>query len=293
MWWMAMAWASPTPIDRTLDTVGRSVRIEVVCGAVTVRGGAGEGVRVKGTVDTPDSVSFEAGRLEVERQRRGDEPCVDLTIDVPATASLELSAESATLTVDGVGGSVEVETVSGSITVRGAARRIEVSAVSGPITIDGGAPDVEAGTVSGSIRLRNTMPMASVELGTVSGSISVSGALAPGGSVEAGAHSGSIDARFPADLDADLDVATLSGRVQNVFGDRAGQGTGSVELATFSGSIRVDRDEGVAPPAPPAPPPPPPGTVLRPPAPAPDAPPAPDAAPGPDAPPAPPAPRAP
>src|SRR5262245_7162542 len=106
MWWIVAAASAATSVDRSLDAPGEpTVSVSAPCGAIRISGSNRATVRVTGTVGDDQDVeaSVDAGRVTVEvaEDRAG---CVDLALDVPAGASLELEGVSTSLTVDGVRG---------------------------------------------------------------------------------------------------------------------------------------------------------------------------------------------
>lgn len=280
MWWtIATALASGVPYEQTIDAPGHSVEIEVICGDLRIVGRDGEGVHVVGTLDAPDLLLARPGRIEPTR-RKGKDTCVHLTVEVPGDATLDVTAVSASVDVAKVTGVLKIESVSGSIAVAGTPRSLDATVVSGSVTLEGAMPQVRAGSVSGPVTLVTTAPMSSVELTSVSGPVAVTGPLASGGRLEGSSHSGAVKAVLPSDLDARIELSTMSGPRVNEFGsDTVGHGTGTVKLSTFSGPVSAIRSSATTPPTEDAPPPPdaPPSGEDAPPPPAPST--------GPDAPP--------
>lgn len=266
LWFVAAAFAA-TSVERSLDASrDAAVTLSAPCGTVRVTGGDRAGVRITGTIADERDFSAEvvAGRVRVDVS--GHDPhepgCVDLLVELPAGANVEVEGISTSFTFDGVTGEIEAETVSGDLTVTGAPRSVEAESVSGAVTVKGAAQDAElasvsgavvaegvggelsAETVSGSVTVTAGSPLAEVELSAVSGDVTFSGALAPAGRLEAATHSGRLRIRLPADTDAALSQSSFSGRIRDVFGRGdelvLGQGKGRIELSTFSGDIEVE-----------------------------------------------------
>ena len=246
MWWIVAAASAATQVDSTLDAPGEpTVTVSAPCGTVRVVGSDRATVHVVGTVGDGQAfeTAFASGRVKVDVDETGG--CPDLTIEVPAVASLELQGVATSFTVDGLRGGVDAETISGSIRVTGGVRRLELESVSGTVFAEGASGTVTMETVSGSIELVRASALTHVELTTVSGGITFDGALAAAGRLEASTHSGILRVRLPAATDARLSQTTFSGRIHNAFGTEGdfvlGAGTGRIELSTFSGDVEVER----------------------------------------------------
>ncbi len=281
----ALVWALPAlaqqPIDETRE-VDRdaTIIIEVLAGSVTVETWNKNEVRITGTLDPKaDELRIDGGggRLEIaveypDRIRDIDQGS-DLRIRVPEQADVEISTVSADVTVDGVRGDVDVETVSGEVGVRGEPAELEVESVSGVLDIDvetdtaslacvsgdlkvrGVRRDLECAVVSGTIEVDAGKDMTSLECETVSGDITVRGELPRKADWSLSAHSGDITVLLGGDVDAEFEIATFSGEINDVFGHQArrtskyapgneleatvGDGSASVEIEAFSGEVTV------------------------------------------------------
>jgi DUF4097 and DUF4098 domain-containing protein YvlB len=121
--------------------------------------------------------------------------------------------------------------------VRGVRRELECSVVSGSIEVDAGKD------------------MTSLECETVSGDITVRGELPRQADWSLSAHSGDITVLLSGDVDAEFEIETFSGEINDVFGHQAhrtskyapgseleatvGDGSASVEIEAFSGEVSV------------------------------------------------------
>jgi len=185
---------------------------------------------------------------------------VDYEIQVPNGATV--SAQVAT-------GSIRAERLNGDVTLSGDSASLEARninnahvharTVSGPITladITGG--HVEIGTGSGKVSLNNvTGP--SVTVNTTSSPISYDGDFGGGGAYRLSSHSGPIDVALPASASVEVKAESVNGNVQNDFPLQqkthsdftpkvgrsfqgfANSGSSSVQLHSFSGTIRVKK----------------------------------------------------
>lgn len=198
-----------------------------------------------------------------------------LELHVPRAASLDVNVVSAPLVIDGMdGGSIEVQSVSGRSRINARTPSLEVNSVSGGIEQAGRAARAELRTVSGDIlapvlggtvnlqtvsgRIQaNGGPWQQLTLSTVSGDVQLGGALAPGGSLDIDSMSGDVQLQLPADTAATLHAASFSGDLRSDFGKpteaehgpgsslevRLGSGSGKIKIETFSGDLRVRRQD--------------------------------------------------
>ena len=198
-----------------------------------------------------------------------------LELHVPRAASLDVDVISAPLVIDGMdGGSIQVNTVSGKARINARTPSLKVDSVSGGIeqaghaeqaalqTVSGEilAPalgrDVELQTISGRIQA-NGGPWQKLTLSTVSGDVQLIGALATGGSIGIDSMSGDVQLQLPANTSASLHASSFSGDLRSDFGTpkepehgpgssldvRLGAGAGKVNIETFSGDLRVRKQD--------------------------------------------------
>jgi hypothetical protein len=196
-----------------------------------------------------------------------------LELHVPKAASLDINVVSAPLVIDGMdGGSIEVNTVSGkarinartpSLTVdsvsggieqAGHAEKAELQTVSGEILAPSLGAHVELQTISGRIQASGG-PWQKLSLSTVSGDVQLTGGLTTGGSIDVDSMSGDVQLQLPANTDASLHASSFSGNLRSDFGTptqpehgpgsaldtRLGNGQGKINIETFSGDLRVRR----------------------------------------------------
>lgn len=279
----ALLWASPSladvAVDRTVPTVSDAfVEIEVLAGTVEVVGTDRDQVTVTGTIgDEVEELRVEShgNRVEIEvelpRRSRGRVD-VDLRIEVPRRASLEVESVSAKVSVERVEGDLEVETVSGGIEITGPAAMAEIETVSGTVRASGPFDELSASSVSGSMRLRDvngpivaSTVSSGIELSgsfahrteaeAVSGKIVLSGTVGAKARIDLSSHSGAVIVSIPRTTSARFDVETFSGGIDNELGPRAertsrygpgrtlrfslGDGEASVRLHSFSGGVTL------------------------------------------------------
>ena len=182
---------------------------------------------------------------------------------------LVFDTQSGSIESAGTSGPLSIDTGSGSVRVAGAMGALEVDTGSGEVTVDGVAGDrVLVDTGSGSVRATD-IRSESVEVDTGSGRITLLAVDAPdivvdtgSGSVEVDlladvqrlevdTGSGGVTLRVPADLGARIEADTGSGSIdvevpindgtrrRSHLRGAIGDGRGSIQVDTGSGSIRV------------------------------------------------------
>ena len=92
-------------------------------------------------------------------------------------------------------------------------------------------------TVSGEIRIAGRYER--LRISSVTGPVAFSGDIVRGGALDVDTHSGTVDLGFTPNLSADVDIATISGRIDNAFNKRApiaGREGRGQELAFMAGT---------------------------------------------------------
>jgi DUF4097 and DUF4098 domain-containing protein YvlB len=194
-----------------------------------------------------------------------------LEVRVPHAASLEVHTVSAPVDVDGMdgrsiqvgsvsgrvhlgvrAGSVRADTVSGDIDLAGTAHEFEAQTVSGDVQAATLGGNANAQTVSGAVLLRGGA-MGKVNLGTVSGRIQLQAAVATDAAWKIDSMSGDVRLSLPTDASARIKADTFSGDLHSDFGKatgsdhgpgehldtRAGQGSGTITVNSFSGDVHI------------------------------------------------------
>ncbi len=194
-----------------------------------------------------------------------------LELHVPRAASIDVNVISAPLVVDGLtGGNIKINTISGNARINAHALSLEVDSVSGSIELSGHAEQASLQTVSGEIlapalgnkaKLQTISgriqaaggPWRKISLSTVSGDLQLAGGVAAGGNVDIDSMSGDVQLRLPANTSATLRASSFSGNLHSDFGTptqaehgpgssleaRLGAGDGKIHIETFSGDLRV------------------------------------------------------
>ncbi len=212
-------------------------------------------------------------------EHRHDNSSVTYTLTIPRGAMLRVKSISGDVRVSTVDGELRAETVSGNVEVSQAGALDAAKSVSGDVTVKGAASagTLGAGSVSGDVSLWNVKARA-IEGSTVSGdvtlndvtcervggksvsgSIKFSGTLAKSGRYALQSHSGDVWVKVPAtagfevsassfsgDIDSQLPLTVRFGGTDEPRGPRRqairgtyGDGSATLELTSFSGSIRI------------------------------------------------------
>lgn len=229
-----------------------------------------------------DELEFEATerhvRIEVDRPkgkyRHGDADDAILTLRVPKGARLIIDTVSADINVNGARGEQRLESVSGDVETQAFDAPVSLASVSGDVTIagNGGKALVKTENVSGSATVSGvrgsyegevvsgnisaTVAAAQhLSVGSVSGDIDIRADLAPTARVEMESISGVISLILKPPVNADFDIESFSGDIENCFGQKArdtskytpgselnftqGSGGARVEIRTLSGEISI------------------------------------------------------
>src|SRR5581483_7609899 len=148
--------------------------------------------------------------------------------------------------ISSVSGNVEVSGVSGELRARSVSGEVKVKSVSGSVNASSVSGDVEVEEVVGAASAKSTS-------GNVEAAIS---RLEGGEKIEFASVSGNVQVRLPSNLDAEIDLSTLSGSLRTDFpitieearfgpGRRArgrvGNGSRSLRLSSTSGNVSLLR----------------------------------------------------
>jgi len=267
--------------ERTPFPAEGLVKVVNISGLIDVTGWDENEVELTGDLGSGSELTFnvrgEQLLVEVNAdgggRYRGPAPS-SLRLRVPRSASLDLAAVSADITVDGSEGvNVRAESVSGDVDVRAATQRLDLSSVSGDVdfrgsserssvesvsgdlSIDGASGDLVVSVVSGDVELRG----GDFRLGrfeSVSGSLDLTLGLENDGRLTVESMSGGVTVNFPRAQTGDFRVQTFSGDIRSDFGSSQkasrgpgtrlvhaeGDGTATIRIENFSGDVRLNRD---------------------------------------------------
>jgi len=262
---------------RPLDADG-SVRVFLLNGSVRVTGWSRDSVAVSGTIAAGHDLFMGGDRRGVKlgawnRADARDDAPSQLEVHVPARSRVWVKAGyGADVTVSGVVGGLDLSAVSGAVRVSGSPRELTVESMDGDVLVEGSPAWLRAKTATGAITLRGTpedvglttvsgpitiagRTFARARFESVTGDIAFAGAPARGGALDFDTHSGLVDLRLPAALDADFDVTTIAGSVENAISTArpvaeprrqelaftVGEGGARITARTFKGTVRLRR----------------------------------------------------
>ena len=268
------------PVDmRRAVTATASVRVSGTFAELRIRGWTKDSVAITGTV--PVDAHFGGGFLSPAGgaspgakfflESPTGVPSGVLELRVPVGARVWAKAGSATIDAEGVTGGLDLNVIGGSVHVTGSPHELTVEAMDGAITVDGAPPwarlktasgDVTLGagsedaavtTVSGNIRVAGKYER--LRLSSVTGPVAFNGDIVRGGALDIDTHSGTVDLRFTPKLSADVDIATMSGQIENAFNKRApiagregrgeelafmaGNGGARIYVRSFKGNVKL------------------------------------------------------
>jgi len=259
-----------------------TVYIENMVGTIKVIGWDKNEVHLEGTLGKDvEDLKFDAGKkktyIEVKypRHARNISHGADLVIRIPKGSSLEVECVSADILVSDVEGEVELSSISGDVDFSGMCEELQAGSISGRVLVDGGARMMELETVSGDIKAMGKVAAIDGEsvsgsihlefdtfldlsLESVSGTLKATGGLDPKGSFNFDAVSGDVILTVPGDVDAEFEVSTFSGGIDNGFGQKSrktsryapgrelefttGDGRAQVEINSFSGDVIIKKN---------------------------------------------------
>jgi DUF4097 and DUF4098 domain-containing protein YvlB len=247
---------------------GSSLTITNDFGPVTVHVAPGSQIVASATLHSDQmeiDQTHNGSRVELfthslQKHPATDQSRVEFDITVPSDCDLVIHSSAGPISVEKLrgdinadgdlanmnvhdvgGGHVHLRTLKGSITVANVTDgHVEISSVSGPVTLN---------NVSGP----------NVEVNTTNGAITYSGMFSNSGDYEFTTHSGDINVNLPANASIDVAARSVTGKVENdfpfrpkqhvpfpvtagrAFAGTANSGASSVQLRSYSGTIRVKK----------------------------------------------------
>lgn len=191
---------------------------------------------------------------EVDVDVDADERHVDLWVRVPRETRLSVRGVETEIRIDSVQGPVEVQGVTEDVRISGARGLVDVNTVEGDVRLSGITGEVRAQSVAGDLILRE-LRSERIRGNTMEGDIYFGGVLQPRSDYEFTTHFGDVWMAVPVDASAAFDVNVRSGGVNADFGLAdmetddlghshrfvLGEGSSSVEIRTFKGSVYLKR----------------------------------------------------
>jgi len=207
-------------------------------------------------------------RFGVEEPRDGAAATpYDFVIQVPRQSQLAVKTASAdidgtdvsgwfysasgTIRIRGATSTLDLESIDGSIDVNASASWVRARTGRGRLLVRGAVQDVDASTVGGALDVAAPSIMRG-RFASVTGDIRYAAAPARGGIFEFSNHSGAVDMALPRDASAALELSSVTGAIENGFGEARpvsggahsmrlilGRGDAQVTVRTFKGTIRL------------------------------------------------------
>lgn len=188
----------------------------------------------------------------------GSNEVADYTLDVPMDSTLEIRNRQGSVQIQKLMGEAWVESVGGSVTVADMGGHLAVRTVGGDIEIVRCSGRIEASSITGNLHF--VSPTTSKLRGTTtSGKIVYEGDFVAGGDYVLSQYSGDMEIFCPASSSFELNAKSVRGKVttdpefslipkrhpgyppqgaRGLFGTH-NSGNATVELTSFSGSIRI------------------------------------------------------
>jgi hypothetical protein len=226
-----------TPADDHVTGTVTAVQVEADAGHVVVRTGTGDGVTIHRVVHYQHGTPHPGQRLTngTLTFTRGCARCrVDYDLTVPASVSVRARTDSGRINVVGVK-AADLGSHSGSVTARHIATDVSAHADSGSLTIQDVGGTLETGTDSGSTHATQ-LRSATVKASTDSGSVRLDFAAVPT-TVRANSDSGSLRLTLPSGT-YDVAARTDSGG-KHITVPTASAARSKIYLSTDSGGVNV------------------------------------------------------
>jgi len=228
---------------------GGSVRVRNVSGDVNIRGYDGDQIVVAGFKEGRDanlvSVEDSSDGSSVDVRARYPENCncnAGVRFEVQVPRSIGYNFEH----ISTASGNIKIDSVTGDVTAKTASGEIEIDNVTGRVS---------AHTASGNVGLKNIKGTASAR--AASGNVNASIARLDGSeSMTFSTASGDVTVRMPAELDADVEMHSMSGSLRTDFPitiseprygpgrsarGRLGNGSRTLKMSSASGNVSLLR----------------------------------------------------
>jgi DUF4097 and DUF4098 domain-containing protein YvlB len=262
------------PVEKTIETtLAPHVSLLNAVGHVTVTAWDRSQIRIAFTTGSPQvDVDLDqlppTGRAEkihvtthpLNPQLAIREQTADYTLEVPEGSDLEIRNSEGGVKIDGIHGDASIDSVGGKIVVSNVSGHLAVRSIGGDIEVVRSAGRVEANTVNGNLRFVS-LTGSQLQASTTSGRIFYQGDFLSGGNYHFSDYSGDMEILTPPSASFDLSAKTVRGKVVTdpevsvrprrrsvspLYGSNSLLGThntgaASVELRSFSGTIRIRR----------------------------------------------------
>lgn len=249
---------------------GDRVVVREVSGELTIVGWDRDELEVR-SLDHQGSAGARRSGSELRvlgADRKGRDRDVELVLQVPRWASVEVRGGSLDVTARGTG-PLSVNTASGDVAVEGATGAVSVRSMSGEVEIRGVRGNVVASSQTDDVRVEDVLgdveaysnageielleiDAVRVSAETQAGDIDFTGAISEGGDYAFFVHAGDATIAIPRSADARVSVSTFDGDFESDFPVRLDRFTGGREfeftlggggarlrIQVFDGEIRL------------------------------------------------------
>ena len=204
------------------------VEVRIASGHIHVEEGSAGTVHVSISASNPDKLLVEQFRDHIQIGEEGRlRGSYRIRLEVPAGTDLTTAVASGNVDVRGPVGDCAARSASGDVAVENASGRLEIKVASGDVTIKQAGGDTRVVSASGDVKIVAADGDCSVscasgdaDLGTVTGGLNVKTASGgvlvkrfEGDTLIAKSVSGRLDLRVASGRRVDLDLRTLSGKV--------------------------------------------------------------------------------
>lgn len=223
-------------------------------------GGTGPVSGMKFYVEATDAAASIGNKLElrVPRNARVWIKALSADIDVSGVAGgLDLNIVGGSVKVSGKPRELIIEAMDGSVQFRGVADYARIKTATGNIDLQAHGDDYSVTTISGTISVSPQVDWAyqRARFESVTGAITFAGDIARGGDVRFDSHSGAIELRLAPQVNAEFDVVTITGAIENnltarrpvagregrgmELGISSGTGGARVQVRSFKGNVKL------------------------------------------------------
>jgi hypothetical protein len=210
-------------------------------------GNSAEPARIgKMYIETPEDAGGVRGALEMRVPERARVWAKSGSADLEATGitgGLDLNIVGGSIRVNGSPRELNAESMDGQIVVEGSPAWVRLKTAAGDITMRGGSTDAAFTTVSGAVRISDGA-LERTRIESVTGGVFFGGDFARGASLTVDTHSGPVELRLARPPDAEFDLATVAGSIENQLSrmrptkGREGRGE-ELGISLGSGNARV------------------------------------------------------
>lgn len=252
---LGVLWAGMSPVraqdfQRTYRLAADGqISIQNVSGNIVVTGYDGEGINVRAVKEGRDAdkvdVEDRSGENRIDLRARYEQ-CRNCSID----ASINFQVQVPRSTRYRIG---KLTTASGDIEVNGVSGEVHVNTASGDLHVRNVAGEVKAATASGTVHVREIA--GAVNASSASGDVDVEITRLEGTeNMVFSTASGDVHVKAPANLDAEVEMSTVSGSVKTTFpievkreqhsgGEsargRVGSGARMLRISSASGNVSL------------------------------------------------------